>query len=89
MTAALRPPPGVAVIEDGETVYAAALPRGPIVVLEGVAALIWTTARHADRADIANEIAEATGADIRSVGPEVDAFLDGLVERGLLEPALD
>lgn len=82
---ALRTRDGVAVIEDGETVYAAVLPDGPIAVLQEIAAVIWDAARRVDRSAIAEEVAMATGTETAAVRPEVDAFVAELIERGLLE----
>ena len=40
----LRPASGVAHLDHGDVVYAATLPGGPILVLEGGAAAIWAAA---------------------------------------------
>jgi hypothetical protein len=86
----LRPGPGVAVIEDDDgAVYIASLPEGPIHVLDGVAAVIWAVARGTDRARIAQEVAEVTAADLGEVRVEVEAFIDDLITRGLLEADRD
>lgn len=76
---------GVVVVDEGEIVYAAALPDGPIVVLEEVAAFIWVEACDGDRESIADRVAEATGSHVHDVRADVDAFVDDLVGRGLLE----
>lgn len=81
----LRRAGGVAALMDGDTVYAAFLPAGPIVVLDGIAALIWTEANHGDREDVAEKVAAATGSTLEEVRPHVDAFVAELVARGLLE----
>jgi hypothetical protein len=80
----LRASPAVAVVEEGDTVYAARLPDGPILVLDGVAALVWDAARRNRRREVAHEVAEATGADLAAIRPVIDAFIDDLVDRGLL-----
>ena len=38
---AYRPGPGIATEQHDDAVYVARLPDGPIIVLEGTAALIW------------------------------------------------
>lgn len=80
----LRPAGGVGVVDEGETVYAAALPDGPIVVLEEVAAFIWVEACNGERESIADRVAEVTGAGADEVRTDVEAFVDDLVARGLL-----
>jgi hypothetical protein len=85
----LRPAPRVGVIDDGDVVYAASLPDGPIVVLEGVAALIWTEACGGERATVADRVAAATDATAAEVRAHVDAFVDQLLARGLLEPGAE
>ena len=78
---------GAVVAADGLTVWVAGLPGGPIHVLEGVAASIWTAATstpaEAWRTRVAAEWEQS--ADI--VAEQVDAFVDDLVARGLLRPA--
>lgn len=80
----LRPAPRVAVVEDASVVYAATLPDGPIVVLDGGAAAIWVEACAGDRSSIADRVSEATGAPVDEIRATVHAFVDELVERGLL-----
>lgn len=80
----LRRAPGVGVLEQDGAVYTAHLPDGPIVVLDGVAGVIWRAACAGDRAMIAVRVAEATDASAEEIRDEVDAFVADLVERGLL-----
>ena len=80
----LRPVARVAVVEDEAVVYAATLPDGPIVVLDGGAAAIWVEACAGDRSSIADRVAEATGAPVDEIRAAVHAFVDELVARGLL-----
>jgi hypothetical protein len=77
-------PPGVAIIEESDRIYAALLPDGPILVLDGIAALIWDAARRSGRTAVPQEVAQATGADVDAIRPVIDAFIDDLVDRGLL-----
>ncbi len=81
----LRPAAGVAVIDTGDVVYVAPLPEGPIVVLDGVAAAIWAEATSGQRSTIAGPVAALTDATVGAVGAGVEAFVDELLERGLLE----
>ena len=75
----LRPAPRVAVVEDAAVVYAATLPDGPIVVLDGGAAAVWVEACAGDRSSIADRVAEATGAPVDEIRTTVHAFVDELV----------
>ena len=81
----LRRPPSVGALEQGGVVYAARLPSGPIVVLEGIAALIWDEACSGDRATITERVAAATDVAPDMIRADVDAFVADLVARGLLE----
>ena len=80
----LRPAHGVAVVEDDLVVYAAPLPDGPILVLDGGAAAIWIEACAGERSSLAERVAAATGVPVDTVRPEVEAFVDELLARGLL-----
>lgn len=81
----LRRPGDVAVLDHDGTVYAARLPDGPIVVLEGVAALIWDEACAGDRGTITDRVAAATDVAPDLIRADVDSFVTDLVARGLLE----
>ena len=80
----LRPAARVAVVEDEAVVYAATLPDGPIVVLDGGAAAIWVEACAGDRSSIADRVAEANRVPVGEIPAAVHAFVDELVARGLL-----
>ena len=82
---ALRPPSDVGTLEQDGTVYAARLPAGPIVVLDGIAALIWNEACSGERATITERVAEATDVAPDAIRADVDGFVADLVARGLLE----
>ena len=77
----LRPAPRVAVVEDAAAVYAATLPDGPIVVLDGVAAAIWVEACAGDR-DRPSPTAwpRRPAPPAEGIGRDVDAFVDELVD---------
>jgi hypothetical protein len=79
-----RPAPGVAVEQREEAVYLARLPDGPIVALEGTAAVIWIEACSADRRAIAERVADHVDRDAADIATDVDTFLDDLVAQGLL-----
>lgn len=80
----LRRAGGVGILEDDGIVYAARLPDGPIVVLDGIAGLIWNEACGGERESIADRVAEATDAAPDAIRADVEAFVAGLVARGLL-----
>jgi hypothetical protein len=86
VTVRLRPADGVGVEVLGDAVYAAPLPDGPIMVLEGIAALIWREATAQPRESVADVVAATTGEDAASIRPSVDGFIDEMVSRGLLVP---
>lgn len=81
----LRQAGGVGIVAYDGTVYAARLPDGPIVVLDGIAGLIWSEACGGDRESIADRVAEATDAATDAIRADVEAFVADLVARGLLE----
>ena len=83
------PAPGVAVVEEGDAVYVARLPDGPIAVLDGVAALIWTEACAGDRETVAARVAAALEPPAEDIDRAVDEFVAGLVDRGLLRCTTD
>lgn len=68
----------------GDVVYAAPLPGGPIMVLEGVAALIFNEAVGAPREGVAHAVASRTGQDVASIRPHVDRFIEEMLSRGLI-----
>jgi len=80
----LRVPDRVAVCRIDDVLYVAALPSGPIHVLNGVAALIWEESLAGSRGDLAARVAAATDASAEEVAGDVAVFVDGLLERGLL-----
>jgi ferritin-like protein len=79
-----RRPPDLAVFEDASTVYAAHLPDGPIVVLDGVAGLIWAEACAGPAATIVDRVAAATDAAADDIRAEVESFVADLARRELL-----
>jgi hypothetical protein len=70
-----------------EKVYVARLPDGPIHVLEGTAALIWSHALEVPRVQLFAAVADDVEGDPATVRAEVAAFVDDLVRQGLLVEA--
>ena len=86
-----RPAPAVAVEREPESatspaarVYLASLPDGPLLYLDGTAAVIWTEAVTAAESSVAVRVADLVGLAAAEVEPDVERFLAELVERGLL-----
>lgn len=74
----------VAVWENGDAVYVAPLPRGPITVLEGTAATIWIAANAGPIQGAADRVAGATGLRVDDIRESVDEFVGRLIAQGLL-----
>ncbi len=83
----LLPAADVGVEIDGDTVYLAHLPAGPIVVLEGTAAEVWHAARGADEYEAVAAVAGAHDADPADVAADVGAFIEQLIADGFLRRA--
>lgn len=80
----------VALVEDEDgTAYAALVPDGVPVVLAGSARLIWDAVVGADggveRAAVTAGVAAMCGVDPSDIDADVSAFLDALLDQGLLE----
>jgi hypothetical protein len=86
MTSAYRPSPATSQLMQDEVRYAAVLPSGPIVVLEGVAGLIWAEACHGPAATIVDRVARSTGMEPPDIRKDVEHFVADLVTLGLLVP---
>jgi hypothetical protein len=74
----------LAVWDSGEVIYLAALPKGPITVLEGTAAVIWREAMAGPLEAAADRVASATGLESEQIRGSVDEFVGLLVAQGLL-----
>ena len=89
MTRRLVVPRDVAWTDEDEGgvpfVYVATLPRGPIVVLAGTAALTWHAALSGDATTVADRVATAVDQPAGVLREDVSGFVDDLVGRGLLE----
>jgi len=83
--------PSVAVVRgDGpvgttSTVYVARLPAGPLLVLDGTAALIWGAIEAG--AEITESVARQTGVEPGEIRPDVERLLAELEQFGVLSAA--
>ena len=75
----------VGVVEEKGVVYVAPLPTGPIVVLTDAAAVIWAEALSGDSATFAERVAARTDRTVPEIAADVEAFVQSLIARGLLE----
>lgn len=78
----------LAVERQGDIVFLARLPDGPIIVLEDIAAAIWTEACSIDGGVVADRVAARMGRDAAEIAPVVERFIDELIDRGLLREQL-
>lgn len=79
----------VGVIDDGDRVFAAALPRGPIVVLAGVAAEVWRAAPGADLDGIAARLAAEGASEEGEAERDAELYMQALIDAGLLREEED
>ncbi|GAA3621105.1 hypothetical protein GCM10022199_26960 [Marihabitans asiaticum] len=77
-------PKAVAVVVHDDTVFAARVPSGPIMVLEGSAAVLWSLVANTTVHDFPRIVAEHFGVAESAIIDDVEAFLVSLVSRGLL-----
>ncbi len=74
-------------VEQDGRVYAAALPDGPPLVLEGSGSLVWHAVLEGGTLDdVVERVAEAAGESAGTVAAPVTGFVEDLVAAGLLEP---
>ncbi|WP_404443985.1 hypothetical protein LG315_10940 [Microbacterium marinum] len=83
---------GVAATSVDDVVYAAVLPEGPIVVLAGVAALIWEQACAGPAHGLVDRVAGLVQQGVAEPGAaelaaQIAAFVDGLIAQRLLVEA--
>ena len=76
----------LAVWQRDDAVYVAALPRGPITVLQGTAVTIWLAANAGPLEGAAERVAHAMGLQADEIRAPVDEFVAGLISRGLISP---
>jgi hypothetical protein len=81
------PGPGIAMEQHDEAVYVARLPDGPIIVLEGTAALIWHEACSSGPGTIADRVGEQVDRDTGEIADAVARFVEDLLAQGLLHQA--
>lgn len=79
-----RPGEAVGIVDHEDKLYVATLPDGPIVVLDGISALIWDEACAGDRETIVERVAAVTNAAPDAIRAHVQGFMADLVSRGLL-----
>lgn len=77
------------IIVDGDRVFAAALPRGPIVVLAGVAASVWRAAPGSDLGGIATRLATEGASEAGEAERDAALYVQALVDAGLLREVED
>lgn len=77
----------VAVWEGPDAVYVAALPRGPITVLQGTAVTIWLAANTGSLEGAAERVAQALGLEADDIRASVDEFVARLLDEGLISPS--
>lgn len=92
MSPTLRLPERIGVIEasddEGDVVYAASLPDGPIVVLRDSALTIWQEAvMPTGDLGIVERVAALYGVSVVEVREAVDACVADLLAQGVLEVA--
>ncbi len=85
---AYRPASGVAVEQFEDAVYIARLPDGPIIALEGTAAVIWSEACSSAPGPIADRVAHHVDRDAAQIAPDVELFIQDLVAQGLLRESV-
>jgi hypothetical protein len=80
-----RPAPGVGVVDDGDAVYAAHLPDGPVTVLAGSAGAVWRAACSGPAETLAPRVAADFGVAPDAVAADVEAAVAAVLAAGLLE----
>lgn len=85
---AYRLAPRVAVERREGTVYVACLPDGPIIALEGTAAVIWSEACSSAAGPIADRVADHIDRDAAEIAADVERFIHDLVAQGLLRKSV-
>jgi hypothetical protein len=80
----MRVGPRVAATAYDGKVYLAHLPDGPIHVLEGTAALIWSHALSVPRSQLAAAVTEEVEGDPATIRAGVAGFVDSLLRQRLL-----
>lgn len=75
----------VSTVDEGgdPRVFVAPLPGGPVDVLPGESAIIWLAAVEGT-GSVVDEVARATEHSPQIIRDDVEAFVDGLLARGLL-----
>lgn len=64
--------------------YLALLPDGPMVVLDGPGSVIWQAAQNCPIDQVTARVAERLDLVPEDIAEAISAFVDGLVDQGLL-----
>lgn len=87
-----RPARHVGVIERDDTVFLARLPHGPVIRLDGAAAVIWAAACSTEGAagsTVAERVEPYVDRPLAEIADEVASFIESLIAQQLLEPVPD
>lgn len=85
----LRRPAHVAVVEAAGVVFVAPMPGGPMQALPGSAGVIWQEALTGDRDGLSGRVAARTATTADEIDAFVEAFVEDLIARGILEEVPD
>ncbi|MFQ6173050.1 PqqD family protein [Oryzobacter sp. R7] len=78
-------PPSTGWVQWGDTVYPAALPDGPPLVLTGPGAVVWNAVVEGGTlAEVVERVAARVGQPVEEVAPGVEEFVAGLVAAGVV-----
>ena len=77
-------PPGVAIEGHEGAYYLARMPDGPIIVLDGVAALIFNEATTGEREHLVDRVVDQVDGTREQVDEHVRAIVGRLIADGLL-----
>ena len=69
---------------SGDTIFATVATDGELLVLDGVAGLIWEKIDGATTDEIVARIAGVTAHDASTIAPDIASFLDDLAQKGLV-----
>lgn len=89
MSVTYRPSDRLACVAADDCLYLATVPHGPIVVLEGTAAVVWHLAQDCPVAELAARVATHFDLPVDQAGTDIHALVRDLVAAGLLVAALN
>jgi hypothetical protein len=76
---------GVTAADDGAAVYVARLPAGPILILDGPGAVIWTEATEGPSEGWVDRVADMFDLPASRIAAEILAFVHSLSSQGLID----